>query len=1358
MGLIGLGLFNHRASKLPQLMLSGEHPPPCPHQYNPATACFSVVLPLSPMPTRLPLSALLGLVCLLLSLTVQAQTPVVSGTLSVSLTGDANTNGQANAGDQLSYTAVITNSGSGSATGVNLTLPAPANTTLVTGSLKTSTLARPDSYTTLISGTLSGSSVLTNDFGLPTKSVTAFGPSASPTSVGANGANSAPTDRGGTVVMQPDGSFAYTPPGSFVGYDTFGYTATTATPPSDAATVTIRVGTPVTALPNAYIITGNITNSQSTTAAGLLGNDTGDQRVVTAVNGSTANVGVGVMTTQGGSVTVASNGTFIYEPPAGYEGSDSFTYTANNGLNLPSMATVTLTITGMIWFINNTAAAGGSGTLARPFNTLGVFQAVNNGAGNNPAAGDAIFLYSGSGNYIGGLTLLASQKLIGQGASASLASLAGLSPAPGSAPLPSTGGSSPVIVNAGGSGLTLGQNNLLRGFSLGNASAYALLGSSFGTLSVGEVSITTTGQALSLASGSLSGSLASVSSSGGSNNVNLANLTGSVSLNGGSLSGASGTAFLVSGGSVSLSSAAGLSQASNAALVSVSGGHSGNLLFQSGTLTASNGSGLQFDNADGVYSFNGPTTLAGGDAGIDITNGSAGSFSFAIPMTITNPSSVGLTIQSSAATVNFNAGLTVNKNATAGNGVVISANTGAVTFHALAITTSNGAGFVATNNTGGLTVTNATGSINATNGAALDLSNASGNPPVNLNFASLTSTNSTGYGLNLIRIGGSGLQVPGAVTLSTASGSNPTVNISNSTASSVRLGTNGTTHNAVSINNRRATGILVNNVGNTLQFGNITAANPNNVGGYGLRIENSSAAVTINSANISNANQITAQADADNNAYPENDGDGDGIFLKSNTGSFALNGGTINNSGNDGIDIRNCNNISLSNVTISNVGLDVDGATTSGTGGHSIQAFDMLGTCAMTGCTIFGHTKDARDGIRWYNTSPTSSSLTLHACAFTNPSNATTGSNEILVRGDATANMHLIVGGPTNDPATNCTFTNCYGTAINHGAGNGQGSSATVNLTVRNNIFSGTPAGGQNSVAARNVEGGKATVIIENNTFDNVARTSANTAGVIDIGADGDEVGNSISFSIKNNTIKNIGSSVAGSCGSLPCAGSRGIDVFIDDNSVVSGPIVIEGNTITNVQRTGIIFDVGSVFNGSNFTAKVINNIVGTDATPVGLGTALSAGGESGIRVENRSKNAKQMNILVSGNSVRNGNGGMGSSLNTSGIFIRALDAANLQATVTGNNVSTLSSIAQEIRADVNNPSSGAGTAVTCVDISGNTLALGSGTIVFNQITGTLNVEQSSTANAASVNGIPAGNVTTSGSVNFGVTCSAPPL
>src|SRR5205085_2042449 len=160
------------------------------------------------------------------------------------------------------------------------------------------------------------------------------------------------------------------------------------------------------------------------------------------------NVGIATITANNGNVTVNANGTFTYNPPAGFEGSDNFSYTINNGFLAPSTATVTLTVAGMIWFVNNTAGAAGDGRLSSPFNTLAGFQSINNGTGNHPAAGDYIFLYSGSGSYTGGITLLSNQKLIGAAATASLATITGFTVPAYSAALPATSLGAPSIANA----------------------------------------------------------------------------------------------------------------------------------------------------------------------------------------------------------------------------------------------------------------------------------------------------------------------------------------------------------------------------------------------------------------------------------------------------------------------------------------------------------------------------------------------------------------------------------------------------------------------------------------------------------------------------------------------------------------------------------------------------------------------------------------------------------------------------------------------------------------------------------------------------------------------------------------------
>jgi hypothetical protein len=104
------------------------------------------------------------------------------------------------------------------------------------------------------------------------------------------------------------------------------------------------------------------------------------------------------MTTSGADI-----GKFTYNPPAGFEGVDTFTYTLTDNANVTTgalnrTATVSITVSGMFWFINNNSAscltlAAGCGRLSNPFSTLAAFAALNNGTGNNPAANDNIFIY-----------------------------------------------------------------------------------------------------------------------------------------------------------------------------------------------------------------------------------------------------------------------------------------------------------------------------------------------------------------------------------------------------------------------------------------------------------------------------------------------------------------------------------------------------------------------------------------------------------------------------------------------------------------------------------------------------------------------------------------------------------------------------------------------------------------------------------------------------------------------------------------------------------------------------------------------------------------------------------------------------
>jgi hypothetical protein len=247
-----------------------------------------------------------------------------------------------------------------------------------------------------------------------------------------------------------------------------------------------------------------------------------------------------------------TTGTFSYNPPVGYEGADSFTYTISNAAGT-DVGQVNLTVSGMLWFINNSAPActtiaAGCGRLSNPFSTLAAFEAVNGGGTVNgtdvvdPEAGDHIFIFTGSGNYTGPLTLENTQRVIGQGATTALSTLSGITPVVDSTTLPSTGGTAPTITSAG-NGIVLAQNNRLHGLALSNTTGTAISGTNFGTLlTISEnMSIsTTTGTPIILNTGTVMANFASISANGAANGIVLTGVSGSFTVMGGTITNIAG--------------------------------------------------------------------------------------------------------------------------------------------------------------------------------------------------------------------------------------------------------------------------------------------------------------------------------------------------------------------------------------------------------------------------------------------------------------------------------------------------------------------------------------------------------------------------------------------------------------------------------------------------------------------------------------------------------------------------------------------------------------------------------------------------------------------------------------------------
>ncbi len=70
-----------------------------------------------------------------------------------------------------------------------------------------------------------------------------------------------------------------------------------------------------------------------------------------------------------GSLVLNTDGTFTYLPNVGYTGADSFTYTIVTAAGLSDTGTVAITVSNMVWYVNN-AGANGDGRSTSPFNYM----------------------------------------------------------------------------------------------------------------------------------------------------------------------------------------------------------------------------------------------------------------------------------------------------------------------------------------------------------------------------------------------------------------------------------------------------------------------------------------------------------------------------------------------------------------------------------------------------------------------------------------------------------------------------------------------------------------------------------------------------------------------------------------------------------------------------------------------------------------------------------------------------------------------------------------------------------------------------------------------------------------------------
>ena len=122
----------------------------------------------------------------------------------------------------------------------------------------------------------------------------------------------------GTLTLNPDGSFVYTPTTGYSGADSFTYTVKATGGTSAPVTVSLTItppGAPVGVADN-YATTLNTPLTVAT--PGVLANDSGPASASLTASLATP--------TAHGTVTLNRDGSFVYTPTTGFTGTDAFTY------------------------------------------------------------------------------------------------------------------------------------------------------------------------------------------------------------------------------------------------------------------------------------------------------------------------------------------------------------------------------------------------------------------------------------------------------------------------------------------------------------------------------------------------------------------------------------------------------------------------------------------------------------------------------------------------------------------------------------------------------------------------------------------------------------------------------------------------------------------------------------------------------------------------------------------------------------------------------------------------------------------------------------------------------------------------
>ncbi|MES0180233.1 hypothetical protein NKJ86_16750 [Mesorhizobium sp. M0025] len=708
----------------------------------------------------------------------------------------------------------------------------------------------------------------------------------------------------------------------------------------------------------------------------------------------------------------------------------------------------------------------------------------------------------------------------------------------------------------------------------------------------------------------------STNSTGGTNNVSLTNVTGAgtVSLGSGALGGATGAAFLVTGGSANVSYAGSVTKTTAGNVVSISTRTAGTTTL-SGTLSATGGvaNGILVNaNTGGTINFSGASKIltTGANNAVDLT---------ANTNTAVNFTGGGLAITTTSGT-GFNA--TSNGTGTVtviGSGNTISTGSGvAVNLDSVAIA-AGGVTFASTNKGAGGT-------------SAVILDTVTGSGAIDLGTGALVGGTSAviriGDGLGTANSGGTAaFTYAGAIT---SGSTGQAVNIQDRalTAGNITLSGN-ITHNAAgqigillgdnvagiitfsgaskSITSTTAAGVsLSDNAGATINFTNgglviattsgagfsATGPGPAATTGGTMTVQgtgNTIVSGTGTALNVANttigAGDVTFRSIASNgaaNGIVLNNTGTSGNLVVTGTGATGGSGGTIQNSTGDGVSLTDTQDVSLSNMIIS------DNA------GNGIKGLRVNGV-VLNGLTLNSNADaNTESGILFNELTGNAS----HVTTFTNltVSNSFTHNVQVINSGGTLTNLVVSGGTFSNNGASN----NAGSDFIFEADGAGVAGAPTMTLTVDGATFTGN-----NAYPGPGVIPGTGLFVIANDGTVNahIGETTGNLFNNLNNGINltqssnsGAGTGGNLNFTVRNNTVTNSDSTAINvfSSGDL----ARTLDGTIANNVIGTQGVAISGS------RTGSGIRVGHESLG---VAKVLidNNIIQS------IGVNAISGGES---------------------------------------------------------------------------------------------------------------------------------------------------